>query len=190
MLYYLQSLLDFPPILTNLTPASQPQAMPSNSFPAASSSFPKLGGGVTYSTAVPQIPGIPTLQQQQQQQPFVLPPPPSFQKPVMSGFGATLGAVRQPSPVLPTTNTAKPIPIPNKATPATTATTSLDLLGDLKLNLTPTSSSTGPILTGSQGWGAFQGDPLAVLNDLTVPKDKIQPSKSMKEFVINNCTQF
>lgn len=172
----LQSLLDFPPILTNLVPASQPQATPASSFPTfpiSSSSFPQATGGVT-STTVPHIPGVPTLQQQ----PFVLPPPPSAQNPVLTGFGGA-GQIRQPTPVF---STASQQPsLPNNATPMTA--TSLDLLGDLNLNLNlgpqqPPTVAGGQISGGaSQSWGAFQSDPLAVLTDLTVPKEKIEPSK-------------
>jgi ADP-ribosylation factor-binding protein GGA len=78
-------------------------------------------------------------------------------------------------------------PLPS-ATPTTT-NTATDLLGDLSLNLNPVLPSqppkpvggvlgqiSVPTTTPTQLWGAFQTDPLAVLNDLFVPKDKIQPS--------------
>ena len=178
VLLSLQSLLDFPPILTNLAPASQPQAAPASSFPtfpiSSSSSFPQVTSSGVTSTTVPQIPGVPILQQQ----PFVLPPPPSAQNPVLTGFGGA-GQIRQPTPVF---SAASQQPsIPNNATPTTA--TSLDLLGDLNLNLNlgpqqPPAVGGGQISGGaSQSWGAFQSDPLAVLTDLTVPKEKIEPSK-------------
>ena len=184
----LQSLLDFPPILTNLAPASQPQAAPANSFPTFPTFYPSFPhmSGVTPSTAaaVPQIPGVPTPQQQ----PFVLPPPPSVQNPVLTGFGGA-GQIRQQTPVLPTLggqsslpNNATPMTIPNNATPATV--TSLGLLGDLNfnLNLGPPQTSTGGQISGVYQWGALQSDPLAVLADLTVPKDNIQPCKLTQRY--------
>jgi hypothetical protein len=134
--------------------------------------------GVTPSTTtiVPQIPGVPTPQQQ----PFVLPPPPSVQTPVLTGFGGA-GQIRQQTPVLPTLggqsslpNNATPMTIPNNATPA--IGTSLGLLGDLNFNLNLTQTPTGGQISGVPQWGVLQSDPLAVLADLTVPKDKIQPS--------------
>ena len=142
--------------------------------------------GVTPSTAaaVPQIPGVPTPQQQ----PFVLPPPPSVQNPVLTGFGGA-GQIRQQTPVLPTLggqsslpNNATPMTIPNNATPATV--TSLGLLGDLNfnLNLGPPQTSTGGQISGVYQWGALQSDPLAVLADLTVPKDNIQPCKLTQRY--------
>ena len=157
----LQSLLDFPPILTNLAPVSQPQA--------------------TVTNAIPTLP----LSSFSSSQPFTLPPPPSSQFPISTAFGGSSSLGPQ-FPVPPSTSMSQPqTTVPSNAT--STAKSAADLLGDLSLDLNlgqpPQPAAAGimgqPSVSSAaapQAWGAFQSDPLAVISDLFVPKDKIQPS--------------
>ena len=160
----LQSLLDFPPILTNLAPVSQPQA--------------------TVTNAIPTLP----LSSFSSSQPFTLPPPPSSQFPISTAFGGSSPAssLGPQFPVPPSTSMSQPqTTVPSNAT--STAKSAADLLGDLSLDLNlgqpPQPAAAGimgqPSVSSAaapQAWGAFQSDPLAVISDLFVPKDKIQPS--------------
>lgn len=117
-------------------------------------------------------------------QPFILPPPPSTQFPVPTTFGGgSPGSVRQTT--LPLNSTMNQLPLSNTTPPTNTLS---NLLGDLSLNLNPSLSMQQPKPVGVLGqisapatttvppnWGAFQSDPLAVLDNLYVPKENIQP---------------
>lgn len=112
-------------------------------------------------------------------QPFILPPPPSTQFPVPTTFGGSPVSVRQTAQPA---NSMNQLPLSN-ATPTTNPVS--DLLGDLSLNFNsmqqpkpvgvPGQISVPATLAAPQLWGAFQSDPLAVLDTLYVPKENVQP---------------
>lgn len=177
----LQSLLDFPPILTNLTPASQPQAIATNSLPTLSNFSMGTASTQLPTSTQPFISGATT-------QPFILAPPPSTQFPVFVSGGPASQRKGQAMPSSTISTQSTHVQTPSNATPSST-----DPFGDLALNLNfiqqPPKPAVGvlgqipvPVTTTAaapQLWGSFQSDPLAVLTDLTVPKDQIQPSERM-----------
>lgn len=134
-------------------------------------------------------------------QPFILPPPPSTQFPVPTTFGGgSPASVRHTVQPLNSTNQ---LPMSN-ATPTTNAMSDLlgdlslnfnpslmmqqpkpaGVLG--QISVPPTAEQPKPIgvpgqipvpaaTAAPQIWGAFHSDPLAVLDNLYVPKENIQP---------------
>ena len=181
-------------MLTNLTPAPQPQATGVHPFPT--------------------LPSSTTSFQPPPTQPFILPPPPAPQNSItpVFGRGSPSSVNRQ---AVPTSSAMTMAALTNQTLPASTTpstnATGANLFGDLALNLNfgspmiqqpklPGTGTLGQIsmapttvapqgqiptaVAPQAGWGAFQSDPLAVLDNLFVSKDKIQTGKAFGYIVV------